>query len=1087
MARREEKESKEFARIQSMEWDGLERSLLPATRGAKTEANEQALRDYFGNDEYEKLRLLAKDSRVVRTRRDQASIEPLGNIVFVPGLMGSNLGQQEKKDAEVIWINYLRIIEGELSKLKLAPDGRNPQIPGLKIVPTDIDKRTYARAIIKLRGRWNIEPFAYDWRKDIDLASDSLAAFIKEKFGTEPVHFVAHSSGGLVVRNFIRRHKTKWMGLRGEDGLGGRLIMLGTPNYGSFNIPQVFTGVESLVVLLARADLAHDLGQILDIVNTFIGCYLLLPSRSRIPDSMKGIYERDTWGNWPVSGDHLDRARQFHESIEDPETIDPDRMTYIAGCNRKTVSGLEVLAPGEFRYSETIEGDGRVPHALGLLEGVKTFYVNEVHGDLARNDLVLQAVEDILQRGFTSALSEKPVAPRVAVAVDGRWSRSIGDYVVANQIEEFARRVRNGVIFTPTESRVAEEMMERAALGRSSAVDEVATLWKAQQKSQKKGRPRLEIEVLHQDVRKLAAPVILAGHYKGTKPINALGAIDQALGGWISQATSFSMIGGDLGRLFFIPITKGQIAAGAVLLGGMGEEGKFGEDDLRYLALNVTYAISTLGEKNFASLLVGAGKGNLQLDQAVRGLVLGICDGLSRLNENDRINKVTIVEFDYQRCLDVHDLLQRIQQMDLVGIELVVPKTPPKRLRGLRVLPQIRDKLPRASRFQSRITVERDRDIFRFSAITESAVIPVREVEIQSFYPDNISQQLMDSSYQAEQERLGRLLTTALMPEDFSEVFNQPGPLTLVLDRSTASIPWEMGAIVKPSGTRFLGRDLRLTRQFRTFLSPPPGLTPAANDKLRVLVIADPAPEPDYQLPGARKEGREVVRLLSRIKNDYGLNIEVIDRIGDAECDPVGLLSLILDGQFDVIHYAGHGEFNAENPKLGGWIFGKDRVLTSREIFRARRVPRLIFANACYSAVVNPGKALTAAEMNRGLAGIAEAFLERGVQNYIGSGWPVADDQAVQFALTFYSYALTGEPTRSEEDTDGKGPAGDETGGRIAHPKPLAESLGKAREAIAGRGSTWGAYHHYGQATDTLIIHEEPVPQKRRVRRRKSK
>ena len=185
-------------------------------------------------------------------------------------------------------------------------------------------------------------------------------------------------------------------------------------------------------------------------------------------------------------------------------------------------------------------------------------------------------------------------------------------------------------------------------------------------------------------------------------------------------------------------------------------------------------------------------------------------------------------------------------------------------------------------------------------------------------------------------------------------------------------------------------------------------------------MIADPAPEPEYQLAGARLEGREVVKLISRIKNEYELNIEVIDRIGDGECDPVGLLSLILDGNFDIIHYAGHGEFNVQEPKRGGWVFGKDRILTSREIFRARRVPRLIFANACYSAVVNPGKPLTAAEMNRGLAGIAEAFLERGVQNYIGSGWPVADDQAVQFALTFYSYALTGGPLDDGDKKKGR-------------------------------------------------------------------
>ena len=68
----------------------------------------------------------------------------------------------------------------------------------------------------------------------------------------------------------------------------------------------------------------------------------------------------------------------------------------------------------------------------------------------------------------------------------------------------------------------------------------------------------------------------------------------------------------------------------------------------------------------------------------------------------------------------------------------------------------------------------------------------------------------------------------------------------------------------------------------------------------------------------------------------------------------------------------------------------------------------MVFSNACFSAAVNKGRALTPAEMNRQLAGIAEAFFERGVQNYIGAGWPVADDLAVRFATTFYEHALTG-------------------------------------------------------------------------------
>ena len=84
---------------------------------------------------------------------------------------------------------------------------------------------------------------------------------MNEKFGDQPVNLVAHSMGGLVSRNFIRRHQKHWDAMRGDDQQGGRLVMLGTPNFGSFNIPQVFTGVESLVVLLSRADLGHDLAR----------------------------------------------------------------------------------------------------------------------------------------------------------------------------------------------------------------------------------------------------------------------------------------------------------------------------------------------------------------------------------------------------------------------------------------------------------------------------------------------------------------------------------------------------------------------------------------------------------------------------------------------------------------------------------------------------------------------------------------------------------------------------------------------------------------------------------------------------------
>jgi CHAT domain-containing protein len=161
----------------------------------------------------------------------------------------------------------------------------------------------------------------------------------------------------------------------------------------------------------------------------------------------------------------------------------------------------------------------------------------------------------------------------------------------------------------------------------------------------------------------------------------------------------------------------------------------------------------------------------------------------------------------------------------------------------------------------------------------------------------------------------------------------------------------------------------------------------------------------------------------------------------------VEILALILNDEFDIIHFAGHGVFDEKTPACSGWIFGKDCIISAREIFRARRVPRLVFANACFSSVVTQGKALTTAEMNRQLAGLAEAFFERGITNYIGTGWPVEDGPAVTFATVFYENVLQGER--------------------------LGDALATARQQILDDGPTWGAYQHYGQVAARLVRLDE--------------
>ncbi len=1041
--------------VREMDWDEFEAQLTPSTRGRTSRsASDQALRDHFGQEKYERLQRLAERVRVARQERG-----PLrGNIIFLPGIMGSELSVTADGDDDVIWVSFLKLIRGGIAKLQLDKDGAQEADSGLRVRPSGLDKDSYAETVLWLKAYWNVEPFAYDWRKDLDLAADNLKALIETKFKDQPVHLVAHSMGGLVSRNFIRLYPKVWKAMLEPKKIqGGRLIMLGTPNYGSYAIANAMVAGDKLVRRLAAADLTHDLDEVLDILNGFVGSYQLLPSPAKLAASEHGLYESGKWGRYPIVAAHLARARKFHEDLAAAPTIDPERMTYIAGCNQETLTGLRIELPGMFEFDTSLKGDGRVPHALGLLPQVPTYYVDEIHGDLQKHDQVLEAIDDILRTGKTGALPMEPVAPRAVRALTSPRVRAVQDRQEAEQIRRIAEASQANRS-SAAERRLAEALLRQAIMDQTPPVSRSEPTALPAMTGDGPGAHTpvreallLNVEIVRGDIRDVKSPAVVVGHYRGVPPVRAVGALDHALEFWISKAVKRGLIGGGVGEVFLIPNTQKALAASTVILAGMGEYGRFNREDLELLFANVTYGVTALGWHEFATVVVGSGEGNLSLEQAIEGMLKGVSAALMRLGRRERLTTLRIVEYDENRFNSIRDLLQQIAANQNDGLKLrITERTLPKRARRKDV-----SRSPNGDTMKgSRITIERDGDIFRFSAIREQAVIPVREIAVQSAYAEGAADFLMSSRGQADQKKYGKLLHSYLMPDDFQDML-EVSPLTLMVDRSTAAFPWEMAAFEQHGKSIFYGPGRQLTRQFRTTLSGPPGLiAPQTPDRLRVLVIADPAPEAELQLPGAREEGRAVVQILHTIKEQQGLDLSIEQRIGANECDPVELLALILSEEFDLIHYSGHGDFDEKNPDRSGWIFGKAHVLSAKDIFRARRVPRLIFANACFSGVVRSGKPFGLEESNRSLAGLAQAFFERGVQNYIGTGWPVDDAAALTFAKAFYSEALEGAD--------------------------LGSSLAKARGEILDLGSTWGAYQHYGQATAKLIVRSDRGSRHRR-------
>jgi len=1038
--------------VREMAWDEFEAQLSRSTRGGKTRAvSDQALRDHFGSEKLERLQRLAERVRSVRQKR-----EPLrGNIIFIPGIMGSELTVTEGGDDDLVWVSFPRLIWGGIKKLQLTKDGAQEADSQLRVQASGLEKDSYAEAVLWLKAYWNVEPFAYDWRKDLDKAAERLKDLVESKFKDQPVHLVAHSMGGLVSRNFIRLYPKVWKAmLEPKKVQGGRLIMLGTPNYGSHAIANAMVAGDKLVRRLAAADLHHDLTEVLEVLNGFVGSYQLLPSPAKVPEAEHKLYESSMWGRYPIVNAHLQRAKKFHADLETATTIDPERMTYIAGCNQETLAGVRIDGPGQFDFDVTFKGDGRVTHALGLLPGVPTYYVDEIHGDLQKHEQVLEAIDEILRTGKTGALTTEPVAVRAVRSVTSARVRAVQDRQDAEQIRQIAEATKADRS-TAAERRRAEVLLRQAIMAQAPPVSRNATDGAATTTSGGRTKPALpqepialKVEVIRGDIRDIKAPAVVVGHYRAVPPVRAVGALDEALDFWISKAVKRGIIGGGLGEVFLIPNTYKSLAADNVILAGMGEYGRFNREDVDLLFANVTYGVTALGWREFATVVVGSGEGNLSLEQAIVGLLAGVGSALRRLKGQGQgqLETLRIVEKDRTRFKTIQALLERVAKSQEGGLKLNVTS------REVRER-TYRQTKPQPERFDqmegSRVTIERDRDLFRFSAITKQAVIPVREITINSSYAEGAAELLKESRTLEEQHKYGKLLHSYLMPNDFQDMIDM-APLTLIVDRSTAAFPWEMAAFERHGKVVFYGPGRHMTRQFRTTLSGAPGLVAArVPDRLRVLVIADPAPEAELQLPGAREEGRVVVNILREMKEQQGLDITIEQRIGANECDPVELLALILSEEFDVIHYSGHGDFDEKNPAKSGWIFGKENILSPREIFRARRVPRLVFANACFSGVIRSGNPFTVQESNRNLAGLAQAFFERGVQNYIGTGWPVDDAAALTFAQVFYTEALS-NPDAS-----------------------LGSALAKGREKILDQGSTWGAYHHYGRASEKLITRAE--------------
>jgi CHAT domain len=637
----------------------------------------------------------------------------------------------------------------------------------------------------------------------------------------------------------------------------------------------------------------------------------------------------------------------------------------------------------------------------------------------------------------------------------------------------------------------------------------------------------VDITLIQGGLTKVNAPIAIGARYEGLGFAGGTKAFDRLLDSWLTRVVELGMIGSGLGQLFPVHLQRmhdaGKVQVGCLLLVGMGEPGRFAADDLRFMMSNVTVAVKSMGHDQFATSLFGTHRKELPIEDAVRGFMMGIVDGYDRFRaiagtaqeRQERLLQaaasplsVLLLEPEGEKLRQIQAALEMLSNEKLIdGLKLTIlpgekvdpdlesdsnpadtePDVPVSFLRVIRK----DDPAPATSAAFDGVKALSATESFEFSALSETAAVAVRDREISAYLLKAIPDRMMADLSATKRERLGRFFADIVIPEAFRATTESAVNLTLEVDETTATLPWEMMAQKKNFKTTFLGNRVGVSRQFRSMISPRPSSPPPLNTKLSVLVIADPAPFP-LALPYAREEGFSIIEVLDQARRAWlgQYEIEVTVRIGSCTdrdktlearleelrcrgdwivsadwCDALDIAILVVSEQYDVIHYAGHG-FVDQKTGRAGWVLDKDCYLSAQEIFRVRQVPRLVFANACFSSFASDGSRSNVQQdqQQKHLVGVARAFFARGIPNFIGTGWQVDDECARECARWFYARALGLSRPDSDGEIIGTSP-----------PATISAALLEARNFMFRKrpeASTWGAYQHYGRVSDKLL----PLP-----------
>lgn len=963
--------------------------------------------------------------------RSRSGGAPRPLAVILPGTMGSVLQQH----GETVWIHYWRLLRGQLGRIGMGERD---------VEPVDLVGDFYGPLIEFMARSHRVEIFPYDWRNSVRDAAERLAESLErwvpeaERTG-QPVHLIAHSMGGLVVRSMIAdggRGAAIWQRILALPN--SRFAMLGTPNRGSYEAVRWLTGGNPTQQKLALLDFTRNTNDIIGLVGRFPGLIELLPFAPEDPDftepSLWKALKAEIDGSWPTSTATTLRSVRptWQRLLAAPG--DPDHMVYLAGTQPATVMDYRVETPDDgawparkrLAFDATAEGDGTVTWASGRLPGVPTYYIEDTaHDALCTQTRAFPGLLDLLMTGATERLPASPPRARAGLP------------------ERFPMPERPFTDDLPDESAV-RGFGFGGGLPPSFAEDAVVA-------------PRIRVSVRHGDLAYARHPVVV-GHYEGDAIVSAEAALDYRLNGALSRRMRLGMYPTTPGThaLFFNDAVdikpEGAVVVGLGQVGDLSPGGL--EVSVRSALLDFALQVaqwpddarfgpaSAPRSAAVSCLLVGTGAGGMPVSASVDAILRAAVAAADKLTEQGLENRVVIDAIEFIEVFEdiaisaTEALGNSLRDGDLAA-RIDWPDRNIQMGEGRRRRVR-RDEQPDWWH-RLEIAEEEGRCALRFIFATDRARAEETLAAGQLELADAFIRQAARSP--AANSEVAKTLFEMLLPNTLKLMAPDQSNMVLMLDQQSACYPWELlenrwGACNRPPAVAAgLVRQLK-SKEFRA--------QPLHSQSAKALVVGNPdlagwATFPD--LPGARREAEEVAAML----RGGGFDVrESVDETADA------IVAGLHRDAWRILHLAGHGEHEFEigtgadgKPRrVSGMVIGKNAFLTPGDVEQMRWVPEVVFINCCHLGKVGgePAVPFTALAAN-----LAVQFVRMGVKAVVAAGWAVDDAAATAFAGSFYRHLLAGQS--------------------------FGEAVRAAREVVWSNYpgvNTWGAYQCYGDPSYRL-------------------